>query len=200
MPAPPAAAGLDGLLEQYQTHLVTERGLAESTVHSYMRAARLFVGEQSDRGDGNLEEPGVGEVTAFVVRQVRGRQPASAKAFVQGLRAFLRFLDLAGKIAHPLQQVVPTVACWRLSTLPKALAPGEIDRLLNSCDQRTPVGRRDFAILTLLARPGLRAGEVASLRTSDIDWRRGEIMIRGKGDRVERLPLPPDVGQAIVIW
>ena len=92
------------------------------------------------------------------------------------------------------------VASWRLSTLPKALEPSEVDRLLTSCDQQTPVGRRDRAILTILVRLGLRAGEVAALRLCDIDWRCGEIVTHGKANRTERLPLPSDVGQALVSW
>ena len=95
---------------------------------------------------------------------------------------------------------MPAVARWRLAGLPKALEPGQVAALLASCDQDTAAGRRDFAMLTLLARLGLRAGEVAALSLDDIDWRAGEITVRGKGSRAERLPLPADAGEAIAAY
>jgi integrase/recombinase XerD len=105
-----------------------------------------------------------------------------------------------GLISEPLGHAVPAVASWRLAGLPKALEPGQVAALLASCDQDTAVGRRDFAMLTMLARLGLRAGEVAALSLDDIGWRAGEITVRGKGSRAERLPLPADVGEAIAAY
>jgi integrase/recombinase XerD len=119
---------------------------------------------------------------------------------VTRLRAFLRFLHVEGEIDRDLAGVVPSVASWRLAGLVKALDAGSVARLLASCDRRRRVGRRDFAILTILSRLGLRAGEVAALQLSDIDWRSGEVLVRGKGSRQERLPLPSDVGEAIAGW
>jgi len=112
----------------------------------------------------------------------------------------LRFLHVDGEIPHELAGAVPSVAGWRLASLVKALDARSVARLLASCDRRTRVGRRDFAIITMLSRLGLRAGEIAALQLRDVDWRAGEIMVRGKGSRQERLPLPADVGETLAGW
>jgi integrase/recombinase XerD len=116
------------------------------------------------------------------------------------LRSLLGWLHLTGQVPVSLVTAVPSVAGWRLSGLPKALEPEQLRRLPASCDRRTPTGRRDYAIMLSLSRLGLRAGEVARLGLADIDWRRGEIGIVGKGSRAERLPLPADVGAAIAAY
>jgi integrase len=116
------------------------------------------------------------------------------------LRSLLRYLYVAGLIGAPLQWAVPGVADLRDRSLPRGLEPAVLAKLLAGCDRRRTVGRRDYAILLLLARLGLRAGEVAALRLDDVDWRRGELLVRGKGDRHERLPLPADVGEALVSY
>jgi integrase/recombinase XerD len=116
------------------------------------------------------------------------------------LRSLLGFLHLRGLVAGPLAEAVPSTASWRLSGLPRALEPERLDALLASCDRDTATGRRDYAVLVMLARLGLRAGEVAALGLEDVDWRAGELRIAGKGRRVERLPLPADVGEAIVAY
>lgn len=116
------------------------------------------------------------------------------------LRSFFRFLFGRGKLHADLALSVPTVANWRLSTVPKYLAAEEIQRLLDSCERKTPTGARDYAILLLLARLGLRAGEVVALTLDDVDWRSGEIHVRGKGLIHDRMPLPPDVGEAIASY
>jgi site-specific recombinase XerD len=120
------------------------------------------------------------------------------RALVTSLRGLLRFLYLEELTASDLTAAVPSVAGWRGASLPKALPAEHVARLLASCDRTTAVGLRDFAILSVLSRLGLRAGEVAALECGDVDWRAGEIVIRGKGDRHERLPLPVDVGDALV--
>jgi integrase/recombinase XerD len=117
---------------------------------------------------------------------------------VVALRSLLRFMHLEGAIERSLAGAVPFVAAWRLSGLPKRLDPGAVDALLDSCDRSTVIGIRDRAILTVLARLGLRAGEVAAQSLDDIDWRAGDLIVRGKVARSERLPLPHDVGEAIV--
>jgi integrase/recombinase XerD len=137
------------------------------------------------------------EVGAFVVTQSRKR-PRSVGRLVTGLRSLLRFLHVDGVIDRPLAEAVPSVANWSLSGLPKALSRDQVAALLTSCDRSTSTGCRDFAILMLLVRLGLRAGEVAVLSLDDIHWRRGELTVRGKGNRLDRLPLPGDVGEAIV--
>jgi site-specific recombinase XerD len=119
---------------------------------------------------------------------------------VTALRSFLVFLHVDGVIERSLAFAVPSVAGWRLAGLPKGLEPDEVRRLLSACDRRTRNGRRDFAILTVLVRLGLRASEVVALRLDDLDWQAGEILVRGKGNRAERLPLPTDVGDAIAMY
>lgn len=119
---------------------------------------------------------------------------------VTALRSLLGFLHVDGLIPRRLTAAVPSVAGWRLAGLPKALTPTEIEALFASCDRRTSKGCRDFAVLTMLVRLGLRAGELAALRLDDIQWRAGTIVIRGKGHQVEPLPWPADVGQAVVTY
>jgi site-specific recombinase XerD len=115
-------------------------------------------------------------------------------------RSFFRFLFQSGELQVDLSAAVPTVADWRLSTIPKYLIPDEVERVVSSCDRQTSTGRRDYAILLLLARLGLRAGEVVALELDDIDWRAGEILVRGKGLLHDRMPLPVDVGQALTSY
>lgn len=197
----PEVAAPDGpqeqLVERYRAYLVRERGLVAATVAWYVVVARLFLdGRTSAAGGHGLASLGAAEVTGFVLRESRRRSVAVAKRQVTALRALLRFLYLEGE-APALADAVPTVAGWRGAGLPHALEPSQVARLLASSDRGTSVGRRDHAMLTLLVRLGLRAGEVAALELDDIDWRRGELVIRGKGDRRERLPLPADVGEAL---
>ncbi len=186
------------LLGRYRDYLLAERGLAASTVELNVRMARPFLADQvlAD-GQLDLQRLSAGELGAFVVAQSRKR-PRSVGRMVTALRSLLRFLHIDGVIDRPLASAVPSVAGWSLSSLPTALGSDQVVALLTSCDRETATGCRDFAILTLLVRLGLRAGEVAALALDDIDWRRGEITVRGKGRRQDRLPLPGDVGQAIV--
>lgn len=201
VPAPAAVVTttpLDLLLEDYRHFLVGERGLAAGTVIQYVRVARLFL-SKCEQPDGlEVERLVAGDVTAFVVSECRRRGAQSAKGLVAGLRSVLRFLYARGLTARQLAPAVPAVAAWGGGSLPRALSPDQVVRLSASCDPSTATGRRDLAILTVLARLGLRAGEVAALELDDVDWRRGEIMIRGKGNRREALPLPVDVGEALV--
>jgi integrase len=140
------------------------------------------------------------DVTGFVRHECGRRGVASAKATVTGLRALLRFLYLDGQITTPLAGAVPSAACWQLAALPRGVGPADLALLMDSCDRRTVAGRRDFAILLLLARLGLRAGEVAALELGDINWRQGEITVYGKSSRRDGLPLPADVGEAVAGW
>jgi site-specific recombinase XerD len=137
------------------------------------------------------------DIRGFVFTASRGRNVGSAKLVTTALRSLLGYAHVEGLTAAPLRDVVPAVAGWRLAGLPRSLQPGEVRRLLAACDRRTVAGRRDSAMLMLLARLGMRAGEVRSLTLEDIDWRAGELVVKGKGRRLERLPLPEDVGQAL---
>jgi integrase/recombinase XerD len=190
-PAPPAAGGV---LAAYRDYLLAERGLAASTVRNYLDAARLLAGQD---GLGLESLTGAG-VSRFVLAQCRSRSTGSAAVLVTGLRSLLRYLYLAGVTEVPLAEAVPSVA--PASPLPPAAGPGQASLLLESCDRRTAGGLRDYAVLVVLARLGLRAGEVAAMRLGDIDWRAGQVTVRGKGRRLDQLPLTADAGQAIADW
>jgi integrase/recombinase XerD len=189
------------LLSRYRDYLLVERGLATSTVELNVRMVRPFLADhvRADAGQLDLERLSAGEVGAFVVAYSRKR-PRSAGRLVTGLRSLLRFLYVDGVIDRPLAEAVPSVPSWSLSGLPKTLSRDQVAALLTSCDRNASTGLRDFAILLLLVRLGLRAGEVAALSLDALDWRRGEITVRGKGNRLDRLPLPGDVGEAIVAY
>lgn len=186
-------------LARYQRYLMVERGLSGITARVYVDAVRPFLaGRVSPDGLGlDLEYLDAADVTAFVVARCPAQSRAAAKHTVTALRSLLVYLHVEGEIGRPLAAAVPSVAGWQLAGFPKGLEPDQICSLLASCDRGTANGRRDFAILTMLVRLGLRAGEVAALALEDVHWRTGEIMVRGKGNRSERLPLPADVGEAM---
>jgi site-specific recombinase XerD len=196
---PPVAGGpLERLLEEFADHLVVERGLAASTVRNYRSvASRFLAGRCSEGGRGVLDGVSAGEISAFVLAEAARCSSAALNNVTTGLRALLRFAYVQGYLSTLLVGAVPTAPGWRDSGLSRAVPPDQVARLLASCDRRTSAGRRDFAVLTVLVRLGLRAGEVAALTVDDVDWRTGEIVVTGKGSRRERLPLPVDVGQAI---
>jgi integrase/recombinase XerD len=191
---------VEELLGHYRDYLVGERGLTAGTARGYVDFVRPFVATRLGGGVLDLSGVTAAEVIGFVRSACPGRAVGSAKLIVCALRSLLRWLHLTGRVPTALAEAVPSVAGWRLSGLPKGLEPGELRQLLASCDRRTRTGRRDYAILLLLSRLGLRAGEVARLGLDDIDWRRGEITVRGKGNRAEQLPLPGDVGAAITAY
>lgn len=194
---PPACTPVQRMAGEYHIYLVHERGLAAGTIRRYERDAGLFLTEYLARDDCDFRALTPGEVTDFVLRECRRRGPGSAKNLVASLRSLLRFCYLQGHTTRQLAAAVPAVAGWRGGALPRGAETGQVSRLLRSCDRRTAMGRRDYAILVLLSRLGLRIGEVAALALDDVDWRHGEIVIRGKGHRQERLPLPVDAGQAL---
>jgi len=200
-PAPAVAVTeAEHLQEHYRDYLGQERGLAAGTIAGYLHVARLFCAARAVDGELHLARLTATEVTEFVLAECASRSVGSAKYVVCGLRSLLRYLYVAGYVDVQLEAAVPTVAGWRLAALPVTFGRAEVARLLASCDRRSTFGRRDYAVLTLLARLGLRAGEVAALELGDIDWRAGELVVRGKGRRVERLPLPCDVGEALAGW
>jgi integrase/recombinase XerD len=204
--APPAssrtsAGAVEVLLAEYREYLAVERGLTADTIEGYVPAVRSFL-EGRDTGANELELSGltVADVIGFVVARCPTQSRGAAKMTVTALRSLLGFLHLRGMVGESLVGAVPSTAAWRLSGLPRALEPEQVDALLGSCDRASSSGRRDFAILTMLSRLGMRAGEVAALALEDVDWRAGELVIVGKGRRSERLPLPVDVGEAIVAY
>jgi integrase/recombinase XerD len=200
-PVPPVVlSGPEALLETYRNYLLAERGLAAGSAEAYVIAVRPFVTARAVGEPASLAGLAPADVTGFVLAACTGRSTGSAKLIVTALKSLLGFLHVEGLIATPLAGAVPSVAGWKLAGLPRYLGPGELRRLLGACDRQAPTGRRDLAILMLLARLGLRAGEVASMGLGDIDWRAGELVVRGKGSRSERLPLPTDVGDALASY
>ena len=202
---PPAAVESDDsplhrLLHDFARYLAVERGLSSATLDNYLPCARCFLSELFGDGPLGMSKLGSAEVSQFVVRQARTVSRSRAQLMVKVLRALFHFLRLRGDLATDLAAAVPGVATWRLSGLPKSLLPDEVDRVLKSCDQSHPVGQRDYSILLLLARLGLRAGEVVAIRLEDLDWRQGEFTVRGKGSRQDRLPIPHDVGEALATY
>lgn len=187
------------MLERYRAYLISERGLAVVTAACYADMVRPFVTSRGQRG-GELDLRGLtpSDVLAFVLADAERRPRRSGKLMVTALRSLLGFLHVSGLIARPLAHVVPSIAAWRLSGLPRGLEREQVQALLASCCRATVAGRRDLAILLMLVRLGMRRGEVGVLRLEDIDWRAGELLVRGKGARAERLPLPVDVGEALV--
>jgi integrase/recombinase XerD len=193
-------SAVDLLIRDYRRYLLDERALASNTVGHYANCARLFLGARPGGGVVDVGQLVARDVTEFVIGECAGRSVSAAKYLVAGLRSLLRYLHVAGVITAPLAAAVPSVAHRRGTSLSRGLNAREVARLLAGCDRRRVVGRRDYAMLTLLVRLGLRSHEVAVLELDDVDWHRGEIVIRGKGDRHERLPLPHDVGEAIVAY
>lgn len=188
---------VEELLGRYRRYLLVERGLTAGTARGYVDCVRPFVAGRRHRETVEVANLTAAEVSGFVLAACPGRAVGSAKLIVSALRSLLGWLHVTGQVPVSLVMAVPSVAGWRLAGLPKGLEPGQLRALLDSCDRRTTTGRRDYAIMLLLSRLGLRAGEVARLGLADIDWRAGEIAVVGKGNRAERLPLPADVGAAI---
>jgi integrase/recombinase XerD len=183
------------LLGSFERYLLDERGLAIGTVGGYVAHARRFLAGLSGLG---LHELEAGEVTAAVLREVdRGVSVSAAQNFVAGLRAFLRYCFVEGLLGTDLAGAALAVTGRRRSPLPQGIGPAQARALLDSCDRRTALGRRDYAIILSLLRLGLRRGELAAVRLDDLDWRAAEVVIHGKGGRVDRLPVPADVGAAI---
>lgn len=193
----PVLSAVELLLERYRDYLLVERGLVAGTARGCVDLVRPFVVSCCDGGVLDFAGLTPSEVLSFVLSECERRPRRQAKLMVSALRSLLRYLHVEGLIARPLADVVPSFAFWRLSALPRGLDAEEVRVLLASCDRGMVVGRRDFAILLMLVRLGMRRGEVAVLQLEDIDWRAGEMMVRGKGNRVERLPLPVDVGEAL---
>lgn len=198
---PPESAAVrsssEELLDRFRLYLASERGLGEGTIVGYVYAAALFLKAVDHAGGRDLGRLTPLDVSEFLLVECGRRSVGSAKSVVSGLRAWLRFLHVAGITPVSLSGSVPAVAGWSGTSLPRVMNPASVEALLGSCDRRTAKGRRDFAVLTVMARLGLRVGEVAALELADVDWRSGQIMVRGKANRVERLPLPVDVGQAL---
>jgi site-specific recombinase XerD len=194
------ASPVDRFVDGYVAYLARERGLAASTIRGYGDFTRRFIteGPVGARLKWTLLEPS--DITSFVLREARHWSVGQVKHEVTALRSLLRYLLANGRIRTDLASCVPAVAGWRLSGLPKGLQPDQVQHVFRACEPRSAIGRRDIAIVQLLVRLGLRAGDVAALTLDDLDWRAGEIVLRGKGRRESRLPLPRDVGHVLATY
>lgn len=197
-PEPAEPTEVEALLAAFGDWLTSERGLAPETVRCYRGQAKTFLAALDEPVGETLTGLNAAAVTGFVLEQAAAAASVySAKAQVTALRALLRFLHVGGLIPAPLVAAVPGVAGWRLSELPRRLPAEQVSALLGAHDLTCPVGLRDHAVLVTLARLGLRGAEAAALRLADVNWRAGEVVIRGKAGRVEALPLPAEVGEAL---
>ena len=198
-----ASASVSGLLIEFGQWLDRQRGLSPITVHNYCWHVEQFLRSLPGTGQEAVSVLDAGTVTAFMVEFCRDRNTNSAKSMARSVRSFLRFAHATGRTSVELWGAVPASAGWHLASLPKAVPAADVDRLVEVAAIRarlSATGRRDHAVVLLLARLGLRRGEVAGLGLGDINWRAGELAVVGKGERVERLPLPAAPGEAIAAW
>ena len=191
---------LAALLAQYEDYLRKQRAVTEGTNSAYVEVARTFVGERLGESGAGLESLSAGDVRDFQLAGVRRVSPKRAQYMGSALRSFLRFLFARGEISTDLALAVATVRQRRHSSVPRHMSPKDVERLLRSCNRSSATGRRNHAILLLLARLGLRASEVTALELGDLRWREGEIIVRGKGLIRDRVPLLPDVGEALALY
>lgn len=201
---PPAlvARAPDQILEDdFGEFLVKERGLAARTVEHYTEAARIFLAACSAEERRERSTWTAADVLTFVQLRAQVRKPVHMQQLCTGLRAFLRYLRFRGEIRSDLASSVPRIARWRLATLPKSLSRAQVQQVLTHYKRRhTAAGRRNYTVLMLLVRLGLRAHEIWSLTLDDIDWRNGHLTIRSKGTGAELMPLPTDVGKALTAY
>src|SRR5258708_7566070 len=189
---------LADLTRDYESFLTLERGLAPVTVRDHLRIVRGFLDRRFGKKPLRLQELQPRDLHRFILEEARRVTRSRAQRAAGSLRPLMRFLRQRGLIESDLVAAIPRVASWRLSHLPKFLPPEQIERVLQSCNCRTAVGQRDYAMLLFMARLGLRSGEVAGMTLEDFDWERSEFIVHGKGPRHERLPLPLDVGTALL--
>ena len=197
-PQPATLNATEHVLAEYRHWLEVDRGLAQATVVYYLAFARKFVTLQFPQGEVDFRQLTPDRITDYI-RQQAQQMAGSLRIplLVTALRSFLRHLLQVGLIQTDLAVCVPAVATWSLSEVPKYLSPDQVQKVLDGCDRNYAGGKRNYAILLLLARLGLRASEVVALTLDDLDWERGLITIHGKGQRVDQLPLPSEVGAAI---
>jgi len=196
---PAVASGEQSAIKAaFRQHLIGQRNLAPATVRRYLDTVGRFLdGRFATSPPLELGALGAQDVNRFMLEQARRYSAGHVQLLASALRGFLRFLRQTGAIATDLAHCVPAPARRQLAGLPKFMPAEDVERLLQTSNRDGPQGRRDYAILLLLARLGLRAQEIASLRLEDVDWDAGELAIHGKGGGVERLPLPWEVGEAL---
>lgn len=188
------------LADEFRSYLRQERALAGTTVTFYLEFISRFLNDRFADGEVDLSVLCAADVVGFVQRQAACLHPKRAKVMTTALRSFLQYARYRGDVNIDLAAAVPTVANWTMASIPRFLLPDQVELVLAHCNRQTAIGRRDYAILLLLAWLGLRAGEVAALTLDDIDWKAGYFTVRGKGGQWTQMPLPVDVGEAIAIY
>jgi site-specific recombinase XerD len=190
----------DQIFEEFGDYLRRERGLAPKSIVRHQPFIRRFLHEVCPAGVGDLGRIGQEEVIRYIERHARDWSAGSGKAMCWSLRAFLRYLHHRELNPLALAGCVPSIRQWKLASLPTYLSTAQVQKVLHGCDRATAMGRRDYAILMMLAKLGLRANEVTTLTLDDVDWRSGEMLVRAKGRQRARMPIPPDVGAAVVAY
>lgn len=198
--APRRLSPVDQTVQAFEGYLRDERALADTTVVNYVPFIRSFLAARFGHGPVTLSHLCAGDVVRCVQRQAPRLHLKRAKLLTSAMRSFLRYARYRGEVTLDLAAAVPIVANWSMPSIPRAIGEDQIRQLLASIDRRTAIGRRDYAIVLLLARLGLRAGEVAFLELEDIDWAAGHVSVRGKRGQRTALPLPGDVGGAIAAY
>jgi len=197
---PPSLTPHEQIFAAFSDYLRKERGLTPRSIVEHGRFIRLFLRETCPAGASDLGRISQEDVIRYIERHARDWSAKSGAAMCWALRAFLRYLHHQGLIPLALAGCVPSIRSWKLASLPTYLSAAQIQSVLESCDRTTALGRRDYAVLMMLAKLGLRASEVATLALDDIDWRAGEMLIHAKGRQRARMPIPPDVGAAVVAY
>ena len=191
------ASGTERLIEEFDHYLRTVRGAAAKTAIHYTWFARHFLRDRFRRADPNLSKVGAEDIIGFVHRQARCYGNRQTQLMTGALRSFFQYARFRGYVDRDLAAAVPAVPRRSVTSVPRALPRDQVELVLNGCNRNTAIGRRDYAVLMLLSRLGVRACEIVSLRLDDIDWQAGSITVRGKGQRSLSLPMPPDVGKAL---
>ena len=187
-------------VEGFERYLREERALSQATLINYVPFIRQFLADRFGDRAVKLASVRANDIVDFVRRRAPRLHRKRAKLLTAGLRSFLRYARLRGEIRRDLAAAVPCVANWSMPSIPRAISSDQVRQLFSRLDRNTPVGRRDYAILLLLARLGVRAGEVVTLELDDIDWKAGCVSVHGKSGRRTQLPLPQEVGEAIVAY
>jgi site-specific recombinase XerD len=188
------------IFAEFGDYLQRERGLAPKSIIRHLPVIRRFLHEVCPAGARDLGKISQEDVTLYIERHAQDWLAESGKAMCWSLRAFLRYLRHRGLNLRALAGCVPSIRRWKLAGLPTYLSAAQVQKVLDGCDRTTPLGRRDYAIFMMLAKLGLRDNEVATLTLDDIDWRSGEMLARAKGRQRARMPMPADVGAAIVAY